>query len=83
MYLHIGKNDILLLKDIIGIFDIEIIKNSEENKKFLQQFNFSEDAKSIIITNKNKQTKGHVSNISMLTLQKRVVKGEYEETETI
>lgn len=79
MYLHIGKNNILLFKDIIGIFDLETIKNSEENKKLMQKTNILDDSKTLIITNKKNETKEVVSNISILTLQKRIIKGTFDE----
>jgi hypothetical protein len=79
VYLHIGKNNILLFKDIIGIFDLETIKNSEENKKLMQKTNILDDSKTLIITNKKNETKEVVSNISILTLQKRIIKGTFDE----
>jgi uncharacterized protein YdbL (DUF1318 family) len=81
VYLHIGKNNILLFKNIIGIFDLETIRNSEENKKLMQKINTIDDSKTLIITNKNKITTEVISNISLQTLQKRILKGEYDEPE--
>jgi len=79
MFLHIGKDKILKTEDIIGIFDLEILENSNISKEFLKNFNKNykiEDLdeifkKSFIIYDNNKKLEGYISNISSLTLGKR------------
>ena len=37
MYLHIGKDYIINNKDIIGIFNIDFVKNTKEYKSMLEK----------------------------------------------
>ena len=84
MYVYIGKDVVVKTENIIGIFDIEKLekKNSLENVcKNLgisdKIIDVSEDnQKSLIIVNKNNDTKGYISNISTITLGKRTSKYE-------
>ena len=63
MYLHIGKDKLIDDNNIIAILNIEtLIDVSDENKK------------SLIIIKEKKQTKGYISNISTITLEKRTNK---------
>lgn len=81
MYLHIGKNIVLNNKTIIGIFDIESIKNSSED--FLNNLEKEvikteeEEDKSIILVKNNKKYKGYITNISSTTLEKRAINGGF------
>lgn len=81
MYLHIGKNIVLDDKTIIGIFDLESIKNSSED--FLENLeketpkNNEEEDKTIILTQSNKKFKGYITNISSITLEKRAINGGF------
>lgn len=78
MFLHIGNSRVVYLKDIIGIFNLEI-KNNQVNNQFL------ESSLGTKITEKEKEnnsafviTKRNVfySPISSLTLQKRTEKSQ-------
>ena len=80
MYLHIGKDKIINKNDLIGIFDIESIKETEEYSKIIEKLKLenslinlsNKTEKSLIITKENKKTKGYISNIYSMTLLKRV-----------
>ena len=79
MYLHICKNIIIRSEDIIGIFDIETMKNTEEYKKIYAKLeeekviiDISEGVqKTLILIKKDKKNKAYISNISVATLEKR------------
>ena len=80
MFVHIGNNIILKQEDIIGIFNIKAIKNTneyikiinnlKENNKLIKIENTEE--KTLIITEKNKIIKGYITNISSVTIEKRL-----------
>lgn len=79
MYLHICKNIIIKMENIIGIFDIETIKNTKEYKDFYNKM-YSENKiidisdnikKSLILTKEDDDYIGYISNISVATLEKR------------
>jgi hypothetical protein len=63
MYIHIGSKKILSLKNIVGIFNAETIKSSEECFMSLEN-----DTKSVIVETRNEI---HQSEISSFTLIKR------------
>lgn len=75
MYLHIGKNTILKQENIIGIFKIATIENTEEYQNLQQELKQqgawveeeSQENKTFILT----KGKGYLSNISVTTLEKR------------
>ena len=79
MFLHIGGDVVIPLKNIIAIFDIETTTISKDTKEFLsiaEEEGFiegiSEDfPKSFIITETDKKSKIYLSPISSVTLQKR------------
>ncbi|NMB35333.1 MAG: DUF370 domain-containing protein [Firmicutes bacterium] len=76
MFLHIGNSRVVYLKDIIGIFNLEI-KNNQVNNQFLES-NIGtkitekerENNSAFVIT----KQKVFYSPISSLTLQKRTEK---------
>ncbi len=80
MFVHIGNNIILKQEDIIGIFNIKAIKNTNEyikiinnlkdNNKLIKIENTEENT--LIITEKNKIIKGYITNISSVTIEKRL-----------
>ena len=80
MFVHIGNNIILKQEDIIGIFNIKAIKNTneyikiinnlKENNKLIKIENTEEHT--LIITEKNKIIKGYITNISSVTIEKRL-----------
>jgi len=80
MFLHLGSEVLVFQKDIIGIFDYNLIKKSRATKEFMEiaanehlVIRGEEDKKikSFIVTSK----KIYLSPISADTLQKRVMSG--------
>lgn len=79
MFLHIGGDVVIPMKNIIAIFDIESTTISKDTKEFLkiaEEEGFitaiSNDLpKSFIITETDKKSKIYLSPISSVTLQKR------------
>ena len=82
MYLHIGKDKLIDDNNIIAIFNIETLKEKENVENICKNMNFSDNIidvsdgnkKSLIIIKEKKQTKGYISNISTITLEKRTNK---------
>jgi len=79
MYINIGNDIILKKEDIISIYNLSSIKNTEgykkiikklENKQKLLYKNDTEN-KSLILTKEKNIIKGYMSNISSITLAKR------------
>lgn len=71
MFLHIGENNLVKSKDIIGIFDINSLKISDENKAFIDKFGDDiKEKKTLIITEKG----NYLSNILVSTMAKRLNK---------
>jgi ribosomal protein S8 len=79
MFIHLGKDVAVPIKNIIAILDLETTSTSKITKEFLavaqeEGFieNISEDIpKSFIITEQNKKSKIYLSHISSVTLLKR------------
>jgi len=79
MYLHIGKGLILNKENIVAILNIDYIKNTKEYKKFYQKLLEEEkiiniangNEKTLILVNKNNETKAYISNINSNTIVKR------------
>ena len=82
MYLHIGQEVILNVKDIIGIFNLLEVEDKEKVEKMKQAFNVIDVSfgrkKSLILVEKNKEKIGYFSNISSTTLAKRINLGKME-----
>ena len=76
MYLHIGNNDMVLIRNVIGVFDLDKIKESKYNKKFLFKFSEKEmkENKTLVLTNENGLLKPYFTNISVMTIKKRIEK---------
>lgn len=82
MFLHLGSELSVLKKNIIGIFDYDIVKKSKDTKEFLEIATNEGTINKIKDSTKNKSfvvTDEHVylSPISSLTLEKRIVNFEY------
>ena len=80
MYLHLGQETVVNEKDVIGIFDLDTSTVSKHTRDFLNKaekekrvFNVSfELPKSFILcSNKEKEQKVYISQISTSTLNKR------------
>ena len=76
MYVHVGNNEILNKNDIIAILDIKVIKESRTNLRLINLLNErnKKDDETVIILQKGKEQKEIFSNISVLTLRKRLEK---------
>ena len=79
MFLHLGENVVVPIKDIIGIFDIQASMDSSDTRSFLsmaEEDGFveritQESPKSFVIAEVNKMSKIYLSPISSSTLTKR------------
>ncbi len=79
MYLHIGKDFVINNNIIIGIFNLNYIRNTREFKNLYDNIEkegnirkiSEEDNKSFILTEENKIIKGYVTNIGTNTIGKR------------
>ncbi len=79
MFLHIGGDVVIPIKNVIAIMDIDTTTISKDTREFLKVaeeegfvVSISEDLpKSFIITETDKKSKIYLSPISSVTLQKR------------
>ncbi len=79
MFLHIGGDVVIPIKNVISIMDIDTTTISKDTREFLKVaeeegfvVSISEDLpKSFIITETDKKSKIYLSPISSVTLQKR------------
>lgn len=80
MYIHLGGDFVVMEKDIIGIFDLENTTVSKKTREFLNKsekkkevvYTSYELPKSFVLTNKKDKNKVYISQISPLTLSKRL-----------
>lgn len=78
MYLHIGKDYCLDERKIIGVFDINAINKNKEYKKIFEDLkkdliDISDGAQKAFILVNDEKTKGYITNISSITLKKRII----------
>lgn len=79
MFLHLGENVVVPIKDVIGIFDIETSMFSSDTIQFLRMAEedgfiekiTNDSPKSFVIAEVNKKSKIYLSPISSSTLTKR------------
>ncbi len=76
MYLHIGKDYVLNTNEIIGIFDINSLKNTDCYDELINSVSMVEDlsennCKTLILTKKDYTIKGYISNILSTTIANR------------
>jgi hypothetical protein len=80
MYLHIGKEYVINNNDIIGIFNLDYIKNTKEYKKMYEEMESNkkivnvsngQTIKTFILTEKDNIKKGYLTNIGTNTILKR------------
>ncbi len=79
MYVHLGGDTVILQKDIIAIFDLELTSISKITREFLHVaeeegfvVNVSDDLpKSYVLTQNDNESKVYISPISAATLLKR------------
>ena len=87
MYLHLGEETVVRMKDIIGIFDIENTSISKHTKDFLARSEKGkkvvtvgalaagyEMPKSFVVCEDEGEEKVYISQISTATLKKRAIK---------
>ena len=85
MYLHIGNNYSVDIRDIVGIFDIENTTVEKWTKLLLERaenerhcvYTTYEMPKSFIITVKNGTERIYISQLSASTLRKRLDSGKF------
>jgi hypothetical protein len=81
MFLHLGENVVVPVKDIIAIFDMETSIYGSDTVQFLRMAEedgfveriTKEKPKSFVIAEVNKKSKIYLSPISSVTLGKRTV----------
>jgi len=80
MFLHLGENVVVPIKDIIGIFDLKTTMYSSDTSSFLrmaeedgfvERISKEHQPKSFVIAEVNKMSKIYLSPISSSTLTKR------------
>ena len=81
MYLHIGKDYIVKSNEIIGIFNIDYVKNTKEYKSMYNALEESGNlikvsdskAKACILTENQGKRKAYITNIGVNTISKRMI----------
>ena len=79
MFLNLGENVVVPIKDVIGIFDLQSTKYSSDTNQFLRMAEedgfveriTKENPKSFVIAEVDKKSKIYLSPISSSTLTKR------------
>lgn len=71
MYIHIGNNNIVNTKSIIGFFDYKILKNNIKENVINREQIKEDKIKSIIVVEEHEIIKNYISNISTNALAKR------------
>ena len=77
MFLHIGENEIVTIKDIIGVFSVDLMEKNKNNRKVKKKarsesrwFKVSrKNDKSMVLTQRDEYI---ISPISVSTLRKRI-----------
>ena len=83
--LHIGKDVAIKSKDIISILNIKSLEKKKSLENVCKNLHISDNIidvsddnqKSLIITSQKGEVKGYISNISSMTLAKRITKMKY------
>ena len=81
MYLHIGKDCVINDKNIIGIFNLDYIRNTKEYKalynRLLEEKKIDNSSdkqdKTLILTKDKKKEKAYITNIGVYTIAKRFI----------
>lgn len=68
----------VLIRDVIGIFNINHLKDRKDNKKFLSNLSEKElrNNKTLVLTEENGLLKPYCTNISGMTIRRRIEKIE-------
>lgn len=88
MYVHLGKNCVIRVKDTVGIFDIENTSVSKITREFLNKYGkeskvfYVDDdlPKSFIIVKSNNENMIYISSLAPSTLKKRMENIRYEDS---
>ena len=80
MFVHLGQDSVVNMKDITGIFDIENTSTSKDTREFLVKMSkdnkviyVNEDLpKSFVIAKKGEDEIIYITSISASTLKKRI-----------
>ena len=86
MYIHLGQNQVINMKDVIGIFDIENTSVSKNTREFLVKMSkknkvvyVNEDLpKSFVIAKKDNDSIIYITSLASSTLKKRTENRELE-----
>ena len=81
MYLHVGDERLIHNEEIIGIFNMQYIKNTREYKSMYKDLEENDniidlsegEGKSFILVEKKKEKKGYVAKIGANTILKRLI----------
>ena len=81
MDLHVGDERLIHNEEIIGIFNMQYIKNTREYKSMYKDLEENDniidlsegEGKSFILVEKNKEKKGYVAKIGANTILKRLI----------
>ena len=82
MYLHLGGNTLIRSDDIVGIFDIDKVTVKKDSREFLSKaekngkvinVTYELPRSFVVSSNKKKQTKVYISQLSPSTLKKRAM----------
>ena len=77
MYVHIGENKIVHSKDIIGVFDLQCLKQSRNNLRIFHLLKSEKnEIKSVVIVNQKNHDDERFSVSSIRTLKDRLEKTE-------
>lgn len=85
MYLHLGQNTVVLMDDVVGIFDLETSTVSNCSRRFLYDaqkggrvFNISDEIPKtyVICVDAEQRETVYISQISSATLRKRAAFNE-------
>ena len=79
MYIHLGRDTVVVSRDIVGIFDIDTSSVGKRTREFLKKaedggrvINVTDDLpKSFVLCRDGDGTKVYISGISPATLRKR------------
>ena len=78
MFINISKDIIIKTEDIIGIFNLDYIKNTKEYRNFFNNMidkkeiiKISNIEKTFILIKNKKGIKGYITNVSANTIGKR------------
>ena len=80
MYVHIGKDTVINSDHILAIFDVKTLEKKNSLENICKNLKISdkivdvseENKKSFILIEKSKETRGYISNISSITIKKRM-----------